>query len=513
MAQNTQQFIDVLQEQDKVAAIRGMIKPQLDGKVDKEQGKGLSSNDYTDAEKQKLATIDGSHFKGVHKSVADLETAHPAANAEPGSYAYLKDGTNPEKIAVLDGGAWVEHDLEGAALTAAQIKALYESNADTNAFTDGDKSNIQVNSNQLRDIGLVGPAQGQKATQSSRDIEVPKQSLPNTQVEIEKDNRLITVANAFLIEVSLKQWLDDNAMLIREAPITDVSSISNAGIYHGKDLTDSPVPGDVMVMAAKDNDGNFGYFLMGQDMVLHTGGKPVGGSAVSWSATINTNDVGDLHAFVAGSDLVTKLMEMKAALDKAAHVTNTQQADPDWIGTVHAESVTTNGANFIYINVSVGADGFVENPANPGSLPTDGKEHYVKFADVAANPVKDATDWAWIQESGQNPARLWTNDTKTAAVSGKMLRAWIDSGAMVKIVKTGAEWYVKDVYIPAVAHPTGTKALLSDGSVELKSGYAPSSDMSVATKKYVDSKIPDLPSADGDYKLSIKNGVATWVTI
>ena len=34
------------------------LKSELDGKVDKEKGKGLSSNDYTDAEKAKLAGLE-----------------------------------------------------------------------------------------------------------------------------------------------------------------------------------------------------------------------------------------------------------------------------------------------------------------------------------------------------------------------------------------------------------------------------------------------------------------------
>ena len=68
------------------------VSQLLDSKVDKVSGKGLSSNDYTTIEKNKLAGIE--------------------AGAE----------VNP---------------------TASEVKILYESNADTNAFTDLEKADVE----------------------------------------------------------------------------------------------------------------------------------------------------------------------------------------------------------------------------------------------------------------------------------------------------------------------------------------------------------------------------------
>lgn len=68
------------------------VSQLLDSKVDKVSGKGLSSNDYTTIEKNKLAGIE--------------------AGAE----------VNP---------------------TASEVKILYESNTDTNAFTDLEKANVE----------------------------------------------------------------------------------------------------------------------------------------------------------------------------------------------------------------------------------------------------------------------------------------------------------------------------------------------------------------------------------
>ena len=102
------------------------------------------TNAFTDSLKHKLSTIEGSKFKGIHKDIASLELAHPAASSEVGSYAYLKDGSKPETMAMLDNGSWKEVPVASAPLTAVQVKALYEGNANTNAFTDTDKGKTQL---------------------------------------------------------------------------------------------------------------------------------------------------------------------------------------------------------------------------------------------------------------------------------------------------------------------------------------------------------------------------------
>lgn len=112
---------------------------QLDGKVDKVAGKGLSTNDLTDPLYDKLAGLEGTHWRGTFVSLAALEAGvtDPAA----GDYAdvdvvgedvqrYIWDATDSE---------WVVQSGSVAPITAAQVKQLYESNPDTNAFTDSDE--------------------------------------------------------------------------------------------------------------------------------------------------------------------------------------------------------------------------------------------------------------------------------------------------------------------------------------------------------------------------------------
>lgn len=115
----------------------------LTDKVDKVPGKQLSTEDYTTAEKTKLAGLDDAHYKGTYTNLAALETAHPTAS--PGDYADVDAGVADPVLRYI----WDDSDTEWVAqagsadpVTAAQVKTLYESNADTNAYTDAEKSKL-----------------------------------------------------------------------------------------------------------------------------------------------------------------------------------------------------------------------------------------------------------------------------------------------------------------------------------------------------------------------------------
>jgi len=80
--------------------------------------------------------------------------------------------------------------------------------------------------------------------------------------------------------------------MMDKGTITDLNDISETGIYAGADVANSPVTGGIMVMANKDSDGNFGYFLMGADRVFHTGGRANGASVIDW-ANVKTDAVAE----------------------------------------------------------------------------------------------------------------------------------------------------------------------------------------------------------------------------
>lgn len=124
------------------------VQPQAlaDGlatKVDKVVGKQLSTEDFTSAEKTKLAGLEGSHYRGTFTNLTALQTALPTASA--GDYADVDAGTSSPVLRYIwdaNDAQWVAQAGAADPITAAQVKTLYESNADTNAFTDSEKAKL-----------------------------------------------------------------------------------------------------------------------------------------------------------------------------------------------------------------------------------------------------------------------------------------------------------------------------------------------------------------------------------
>ncbi|MDH1341840.1 hypothetical protein [Ectopseudomonas oleovorans] len=116
---------------------------QLDLKVDKVAGYGLSQENFTAAEKAKLAGLEGSHYRGTFINFTALQTALPTA--EEGDYADVDAGAgDPVQRYIWDesDGEWVAQAGSADPITAAQVKVLYESNPDTNAYSDTEKSKL-----------------------------------------------------------------------------------------------------------------------------------------------------------------------------------------------------------------------------------------------------------------------------------------------------------------------------------------------------------------------------------
>lgn len=130
---------------------------QLANKVDAVEGMGLSSNDFTGAEKQKLSALEGSRYRGTFVSLAALQAAVPAGAA--GDYADVDAGAGEPVARYLwdaSDSQWTAQQAAAGPLTAAQVKELYEANPDTNVFTDQEKAKLQVLSSGGGDGGGSG---------------------------------------------------------------------------------------------------------------------------------------------------------------------------------------------------------------------------------------------------------------------------------------------------------------------------------------------------------------------
>jgi hypothetical protein len=100
-----------------------------------------NTNAFTDAEKSKLAGLESSKYRGLFTSAGALPLVGNAA----GSYADVDTGNGSDVARwIWDNGdaKWVAQGAAGGTETAASIKTKYESNPDTNAFTDAEKTKL-----------------------------------------------------------------------------------------------------------------------------------------------------------------------------------------------------------------------------------------------------------------------------------------------------------------------------------------------------------------------------------
>lgn len=118
------------------------LQTSLDAKVDKVAGQGLSDTNFTQAEKTKLAGLDPNHFRGTFTTLAALTSGVTSPVA--GDYADVDPGTGTDALRYIydvNDTKWVGGGAS-TSLTAAQVKTLYESNADTNAYTNAEKTKL-----------------------------------------------------------------------------------------------------------------------------------------------------------------------------------------------------------------------------------------------------------------------------------------------------------------------------------------------------------------------------------
>lgn len=101
------------------------------------------TNAYTDSEKTKLSGLESSKFLGEFVSLVALQTAFPSPSI--GSYAYVDTGAGQDVEKYLWDSTDSQYVLQQGSTTEetpASIKSKYESNANTNAFTDTEKATL-----------------------------------------------------------------------------------------------------------------------------------------------------------------------------------------------------------------------------------------------------------------------------------------------------------------------------------------------------------------------------------
>ena len=144
------------------------INSSLQTKVVKVVGKELSDNNFSTQEKDKLASLESSRFKGVFTSLESLTSGVVSPSA--GDYAQVDKGVGKEAVVYIydvTDANWFEQK-SATTLTSSQVKQLYESNTNTEALTTALKVKLEsvdtgatLNSTdaQLRDRALHTGAQ------------------------------------------------------------------------------------------------------------------------------------------------------------------------------------------------------------------------------------------------------------------------------------------------------------------------------------------------------------------
>lgn len=137
MAYYTQVQIDnigaVIGDRLKQATDPSKLAIAIDGLPDR--------NLITDAERTKLGSLEGNKFLGTFLTVSAI----PTVGAVAGSYADVDAGVDNDAeryIYDVNDGKFIKATGQIAGETAASIKTKYESNANTNAFTDAHKTKL-----------------------------------------------------------------------------------------------------------------------------------------------------------------------------------------------------------------------------------------------------------------------------------------------------------------------------------------------------------------------------------
>lgn len=253
------------------AVVLSQHQSDLESKVDKVSGKGLSDTNFTADEKSKLAGLEDVHYKGWFPSLTALQTNYPTS--DEGAHAFVDDVSGSVLyIWDVDTTAWVPRIGESTEMAPAQAKVLYESNPDTNAFTDDEKS-------KLAGIASEATKNSTDATLLSRDNHTGTQSISTiTGLQTALDNK---------VDAESGKVLSDNNYTSAEK--TKLANVITSGstnftwrykgtwnpVSNTPTLTDGEgVQGDYYVVTAAGarSFGTLSYDFAQYDLVLFAGG-------------------------------------------------------------------------------------------------------------------------------------------------------------------------------------------------------------------------------------------------
>jgi hypothetical protein len=173
----------------------GNIDKLLAEKVDKEEGKGLSTNDYTDQEKEKLAGLSNYDDTEIRKELSDKASKQELTEAAAGALAEAKSYTNTEVEKakdVIGEGIGQLLPLIGNDITAGDADTLKESKSYTDTKTTELWNNVSdvfdAMSEELNSNISGGDAQTLTEAKNYTDKAISEIPTPDVSGQIERHN-------------------------------------------------------------------------------------------------------------------------------------------------------------------------------------------------------------------------------------------------------------------------------------------------------------------------------------
>lgn len=220
------------------------------------------TNNYSDSEKAKLGSIDATHYLPPLADLTALaaltgmtDKARCYVESEITDYFYDKQATSGDVEApVADGGWWKKVVSSGE--TAASIKTKYESNADTNAYTDAEKTKV----------GAI--ESGATADQSDAEIETAYNNQVGAASQAEAEAGTETGIRRFSplrIFQAIKAWIVDSGGWITYSGTmpTIVSTVSGVDKLAIADSDTFLMKGAKVQLTS--GAGTHNYYVRGQD--------------------------------------------------------------------------------------------------------------------------------------------------------------------------------------------------------------------------------------------------------
>lgn len=173
----------------------GDIDKALAEKVDKEEGKGLSTNDYTDQEKEKLAGLSNYDDTEIRKELSDKASKQELTEAAAGALAEAKSYTNTEvekaKDVIGEGIGQLLPSI-GNDITAGDADTLKESKSYTDTKTTELWNNVSdvfdATSEELNSNISGGDAQTLTEAKNYTDKAISEIPTPDVSGQIERHN-------------------------------------------------------------------------------------------------------------------------------------------------------------------------------------------------------------------------------------------------------------------------------------------------------------------------------------